>query len=86
MGKYDKLLTRLLNGRSDNNISFLELTQLLQRLQFDVRIHGDHHIFTRDGIAEILNLQPKGAMAKAYQVRQVRQIIVNYHLGLEHDQ
>lgn len=56
MGKYDKLLTKLLSGRSDNNISFLELTQLLQRLQFDVRIHGDHHIFTRDGIAEILNL------------------------------
>jgi hypothetical protein len=85
VGKYDKLLTKLLNGRSDNNISFLELTQLLQRLQFDVRIHGDHHIFTRDGIAEILNLQPRGAMAKAYQVKQIRHIIVRYRLGLDDD-
>jgi hypothetical protein len=26
---------------------------------------------THDGVAEILNLQPKGGKAKAYQVKQV---------------
>lgn len=81
MGKYDKLLTKILSGRSDSNIAFSELVQLLQRLQFVMRVRGDHHIFTRDDIAEILNVQPIGAMAKSYQVKQVRQIIVKYQLG-----
>jgi hypothetical protein len=27
------------------------------------RVKGSHHIFTRDGIDEILNVQPKGTMA-----------------------
>jgi hypothetical protein len=45
------------------------------------RIKGDHHIFTREDIEEILNLQPKGSQAKPYQVRQVRQALVKYQLG-----
>jgi hypothetical protein len=44
---------------------------------------GSHHIFTRDGVEEILNLQPKGAKSKPYQVKQVRQIIVRYKLAGE---
>jgi hypothetical protein len=28
-----------------------------------------------------MNLQPKGAKAKAYQVKQVRQVLVKYRLG-----
>ena len=32
-------------------------------------------------LAEIINLQPLGAKAKAYQVKQVRQAIVRYRLG-----
>jgi len=82
MGKFDKLLNKILSGRSDSNIAFSELMQLLQRLQFDLRIRGDHHIFTRQDIIEILNLQPVGSMAKPYQVKQVRQIIVKYQLGV----
>jgi hypothetical protein len=50
-------------------------------LGFDERIRGSHHIFTQDGIEEILNLQPKQGKAKAYQVKQVRNIIVKYQLG-----
>jgi hypothetical protein len=48
---------------------------------FSQRIRGDHHIFTRDGVVEILNLQPRGSLAKAYQVRQVRNVIVQYRLA-----
>ncbi len=81
MGKYDKLLFKILNARSDNNVAFNELIQLLQRLQFELRIRGDHHIFTRHDVNEILNLQPKGAMAKPYQVKQVRELIIRYQLG-----
>lgn len=48
---------------------------------------GSHHIFTRDGVVEILNLQPKrGGKAKAYQVGQVRDVIVGYGLAGEPDE
>ena len=57
------------------------LCNLLGRLGFDQRIRGSHHIFTRDGIAEILNLQPKGLNAKPYQIKQVRSVIVKYRLS-----
>jgi hypothetical protein len=83
LGKYDKLLRRILVGKSDANIPFSDLRQLLIRLGFDERIKGDHHIFTKEGVEEILNLQPKGSMAKLYQVKQVRNVIVRYKLGPE---
>ena len=50
-------------------------------LGFEERIRGSHHIFTRDGVEEILNLQPKGAKAKSYQVKQVRNVILDYRLA-----
>ena len=82
MGKYNKLLIRLLSGASDTNIAFDDLRQLLNRFGFVERIRGDHHIYTKDGIEEILNLQPKGSKAKPYQVRQTRAVIVRYKLGV----
>ena len=80
MGKYDKLFTTILSGRSDQSIRFIELTHLLRAMGFSERINGDHHIFYRQDIDEILNLQPKGSQAKAYQVKQVRNVIIKYHL------
>jgi hypothetical protein len=50
-------------------------------LGFAERIRGDHYIFTKDGVAEILNLQPRGREAKPYQVKQVRGVIVKYQLA-----
>ena len=81
MSQQDKLLAKILSGASDTNISFEQLCQLLIRLGFDERIRGSHHIFTKEGIEEILNLQPKQGKAKAYQVKQVREILLKYQLG-----
>jgi hypothetical protein len=81
MGKQNKLLAKVLKGGSDKNIGFRELCNLLTSLGFEKRIRGDHHIFSREGIEEILNLQPKKSKAKAYQVKQVRNLIVKYSLG-----
>jgi hypothetical protein len=47
---------------------------------FDERIKGSHHIFTKNGVEEIINIQPLGAKAKAYQVKQVRNLILKYKL------
>ena len=81
MGKYEKLLQRILIGTSDNNIKFDELCQLLKKLGFEERIRGDHYIFTKDNVEEIINIQPKGSKAKGYQVKQIRNLIVKYRLG-----
>jgi hypothetical protein len=81
MGKYAKLRERILAGRADDNIEFTELRHLMIRLGFHERTRGDHHIFTRKGVEEIINLQPKGSKAKAYQVKQVRTILVKHRLG-----
>ena len=48
---------------------------------WDERIRGSHHIFTKVGVEEILNLQPKQGKAKAYQVKQVREMLLKYQLG-----
>jgi hypothetical protein len=76
-----KILDQVLRGTADQDVPFLGLCSLLRRLGFDERTKGSHHIFTKEGIPEILNLQPKGASAKAYQVRQVRYVILRYRLA-----
>lgn len=81
MGRYSKVKRKILSGSADANVEFSHLRQLLTRLGFEERVKGSHHIFTRDGMEEILNLQPKGGKAKAYQVKQVRNILVKYRLG-----
>lgn len=81
MGKYEKLLQKILTGTSDNNIKFSELCQLLKKLGFEERVKGDHFIYTRDNVEEIINIQPKGNKAKGYQVKQIRNLIVKYGLG-----
>ncbi|MGA3113714.1 MAG: type II toxin-antitoxin system HicA family toxin [Syntrophobacteraceae bacterium] len=82
MSEHEKLLLRILRGASDANISFDAMRGLLRDLGFQERIRGSHHIFTKEGVEEILNLQPKdGGKAKPYQVKQVRQLILKYGLG-----
>jgi hypothetical protein len=81
VSKVTKTLDRILRGTADANIGFNDLCNLLKHLGFAERIRGSHHIFTRDGVVEILNLQPKAGKAKAYQVRQVRSVIVAYALA-----
>jgi predicted RNA binding protein YcfA (HicA-like mRNA interferase family) len=81
VSQQEKILAKILSGASDANIGFDQLCQLLTRLGFNERIRGSHHIFTKEGIEEILNLQPKQGKAKPYQVKQVREVILKYQLG-----
>jgi hypothetical protein len=67
-----QVLLRVLSGTADANIRFDDLRSLLGALGFAERIKGSHHIFTRPDVAEILNLQARGSLAKPYQVKQVR--------------
>ncbi len=80
MARIDRTIRRILSGSSDHNIPFRDLRRILERFGFSLRIHGSHHIFFKEGVDEILNLQPKGAKSKAYQVKQVRDLITKYRL------
>ena len=79
----NKTLAKVLSGSSDANIRFDDLRQLLRSMGFSERIKGDHHIFTRPDVEEIMNLQPRASKAKPYQVKQVRSVIVRYRLAGE---
>lgn len=83
MSKHDKFLQRLMRGQADTDINFDDLYSLLIQLGFQVRKRGEHHIFTKEGVIEIINLQPVSGKAKSYQVKQVRNLLRNYHLDDE---
>ena len=78
------LIKRVLSGLSDKNIRFDDLRKLLLSFGFNERIKGDHHIFSKIELEEIINIQPlKDGKAKAYQIKQVRNIILKYKLHKE---
>jgi hypothetical protein len=82
MSKTDKIREKVLLGYADANIDFSDFRQLLNSRGFAERIKSSHHIFTQDGIEEIINIQPQQNKAKPYQVKQVRNIILKYRLGM----
>lgn len=81
MSRIEKLLQAVMSGTKDKNIAFSDLQALLERLGFQCRIKGDHFIYTKDGVEEIINIQPEGNQAKPYQVKQIRGIILRYQMG-----
>ena len=80
MRRDEDLRQKILSGRSDANIGFEELRAWLLRLGFAERVRGSHHVFRREGVRELINLQREGRQAKPYQVRQIRQAILRNNL------
>ena len=82
MSRHEKIVARLLSGSADRSFRFDDLCAILRRLGFEERQRGgSHHIFFRIGVAEIINLQPRGGgEAKPYQVRQVQDLVIKYRL------
>jgi predicted RNA binding protein YcfA (HicA-like mRNA interferase family) len=77
MSKYEKIWQRITCGQADRNIDFDDLIWLLEYKGFKKRHRGGSHvIFTKGGVRERITLQPEGSKAKAYQVRQVRAILL----------
>nr|WP_069969661.1 type II toxin-antitoxin system HicA family toxin [Desertifilum tharense]OEJ72737.1 toxin HicA [Desertifilum tharense IPPAS B-1220] len=73
MGTVKKCLAKVMAGTSDTNIRFEQLCQLLTKLGFEKHTKGSHYIFSKEGVEEILNIQPKRGKGKVYQVKQVRE-------------
>lgn len=85
MGKFEKLIFKLLSGTSDKKFTFDELRNVLLHLDFEERTTaGSYHIFKKKGIIGIINLQrDKNSQAKPYQVKQVRDFIVSNKIMTE---
>ena len=78
------ILEKVLSGLNDKNLNFNDLKKIILDLGFTERIKRSHHIYFKTGIIEIINLQSlKDGKAKAYQVKQARNIILKYELHKE---
>lgn len=82
MSRFKNLYEHILMRRSDANVPFEALCGLLNRLGFEEHVKGDHHIFVKEGVEEILNLQPISGKGKPYQVKQVRDVILKYRIRI----
>ena len=80
VSKWEKFRAKILSGQSDGNIDFAELVAYLRRCGFEKRCKGSHNLFTKKGIGALINLQSDGSKAKRYQVRQIRDMLVNYQV------
>lgn len=81
MTKFKKQIIKILEATSDKSFAFKDLCSILQKLGFEERIKGSHHIFWRAGLEEIINIQEgKDGKAKPYQIKQVREIIITHKL------
>ena len=70
----------VMSGKSDNNIRFNDLRKLLDSLNFEYRVKGDHFIYYRNDIPEIINIQPRGNKAKGYEIKQIRLLFKQYSI------
>lgn len=81
MTRMAKLNARFLGG---GKLTFVEFQRLLEAYGFALmRVSGSHHIYARHGIRDQLSIQPFGAEAKAYQLRQFIRILRDNGLTLD---
>jgi hypothetical protein len=83
VGRRRKLCDSILSGRADANIPFEQTRNMLLYLGFRERISGSHHIFTREDIEELINIQEVEGKVKPYQVQQMRAVLRKYNLRRE---
>ncbi len=76
-----KLLQKALS--SPANLRFDEACALARAFGFHLsRVKGSHHIFARQSVRELVNLQEVGGKAKPYQVKQLLDLAERYNLSL----
>ena len=64
MSRPKRLMETILLGRSVANIRFDNLRALMRYLGFEERVRGGHHLFDKEGVVELVNLQSRGGQAK----------------------
>ena len=70
--------------RGSRNVRFADFVRLVEAFGFRLsRVSGSHHIFSRPGVIEAINLQDYHGTAKPYQIRQFLKLVEQYGLKLE---
>lgn len=83
--KAERILESVLAG--SKNVSFSDFVTLVEAYGFRLsRIQGSHHIFKREGVRELVNLQNVNGKAKPYQMRQVLSLVEKYNLQLREEE
>ena len=76
-----KLLQKAL--ASAGNLRFEEACALARAFGFHLsRVKGSHHIFARENVPELLNLQEVNGIEKSYLVRQFLSLVERFNLSL----
>lgn len=84
MSKAEKLAAKILSGKSDKNLAFNDLCYVLEHAGFQFRCgKGSHRIYHKEGVVEIVNVQPRNGKAKPYQVKQVRELLLRYKIDIQ---
>jgi predicted RNA binding protein YcfA (HicA-like mRNA interferase family) len=82
MAKAIAVLEKVESGRG--RIQFRDFQRLLVKLGFRLdRIRGSHHIYIHPAVTRPFSVQPVGKEAKPFQVRQLKDMIAEFNLGLE---
>ena len=82
MAKARAILEKVMSGQG--RIQFKEFQKLLAKLGFRLdRVRGSHHIYVHSKVTRPLSIQPIGNEAKPFQVRQLRDMITEFGLGIE---
>jgi hypothetical protein len=82
--KKSKLLQKIYSNRK--NVRFDDFKSLVESFSFIcLRISGNHHIFKKQGVFEMLNLQNFKGQAKPYQINQFFSLVEKYNLSQEED-
>jgi hypothetical protein len=76
-----KVYEAVKNGKSDSNVNYSDFQNLIVDLGFEFRRQkGSHTMYYHVGIKEFINIQKDGSKAKAYQVEQLRSVIIKHSL------
>jgi len=68
---------------SPENLRFGEVCALARAFGFHLsRVSGSHHIFARQDVRELVNLQDVGGKAKPYPVKQLLDLVERYNLSI----
>ena len=82
MSRYSKIRADILSGKSDTNISEEDMCFFLSKIgAVHRRTKGSHFQYSIDNVPELINIQPKGGKIKPYQVKEIRNLVIEYRLG-----
>lgn len=74
MSKFEKLINRVLDGRS---ISYDEAEGILLKLGFKLEISGSHHVFRKKGYPKNVSIKIRSQLLP-YQLRDLKEVLIEH--------